>query len=143
MCCRNEENSLRIAFQNNDITYATCGCLAGRGPTEICKHIEALRYFIQDLCHTKIATYQSSTSNLQQWHQPARKHKSSPRSFYGIKFIKAEYGKVKKEMFVKNRFHTFPSNFAQTIMEDVFHLHDQLQTKIKYSNRITTCSGIN
>lgn len=119
--------SLRIAFQNNDIIYATCGCPAGRGPTGICKHIGALCYFIEDLCRTKIATYQSSTSSLQQWHQPTRKRKSSPRSFDGIKFVKAEYGKVKKEMFVKNRFDPRPSNFAQTTAEDIVHLHNQLQ----------------
>ena len=85
---------LRLVIHNNEVLFAACGCPVGRGPTGICKHIGALCYFIEDLCRTKIIHYQSSTSTLQQWHQPARKRKSSPRTLDTVKFQKAEYGKV-------------------------------------------------
>ena len=52
---------LRLVIHDNEVLFAACGYPAGRGPTGICKHIGALCYFIEDLCHTKIIHYQSST----------------------------------------------------------------------------------
>ena len=118
---------LRLVIHNNEVLFAACGCPAGRGPTGICKHIGALCYFIEDLCRTKIIHYQSSTSTLQQWHQPARKRKSSPLTLDTVKFQKAEYGKVKREIFTSNHYDPRPSTFAKTTLDDVMVLRDQLQ----------------
>ena len=55
-------------------------------------HWSTLLYFVEDLCRTIIIyhSYQkSSTSTLQQWHQPIGKRKSSPRTLDTVKFQKA------------------------------------------------------
>ena len=91
---------IRVVFQMfGDIEFAVCGCPAGRGPMCMCKHLAAFCYFIEELCRVHAISpsgqpheYMSSTSCLQQWHQP-RKRSSSPCTLDNIKFTKASYGK--------------------------------------------------
>ena len=89
---------VRVALDrsSNEIVCARCGCPAGRGPTCCCKHLGAFCYFLEEFCRThNIREKTTSTSSIQQYHQPRKRTTKEPRSIDNIKFIKAEYGKIK------------------------------------------------
>lgn len=71
--------TVRLVFNSShDIVFATCACVAGCGPTAVCKHIGAVCYLIEEGCHTTIE-YTSCTSTLQLWRQLSqRKHDPCP-----------------------------------------------------------------
>ena len=94
---------LKVCFSaaTSDIVQAVCGCVAGTGPLSSCKHLGALCYFLEESCRlnpTTASMYPSCTGQLQKWHQPSQKRKSSGcQTLEAIKFAKNEYGKVKRE----------------------------------------------
>lgn len=66
--------SLVLNKDSFDITYAHCGCPAGKGPMGSCKHIAALCYGVAEFCNLKgIPEYQTCTDRLQAWNQPRKK----------------------------------------------------------------------
>ena len=89
--------NLRVSFDSgsSDITYATCDCPAGCGPTWVCKYLGALCYFIEDVCRNGTTPSESCTSSLQTWHQPGKKRKSDTSiTLDCMKFFKAEYWRI-------------------------------------------------
>ena len=82
---------------SGDISSALCGCPAGRGPNGSCKHIAALCYALEEFNRIKATVeYTACTSKLQEWNKP-RKRILEPQHIDNIKFVKHEYGKVKRE----------------------------------------------
>jgi hypothetical protein len=54
-----------------DITYASCGCPAGMGPSGSCKHIGALCYGFGDFCKSgSTLELLTCTDKLQSWNKP-------------------------------------------------------------------------
>ncbi len=64
---------------SGDIEYAECGCPAGLGPKGSCKHIASVGYALEE--YSRIRSIHdhpvSSTSLLQTWNQPRKKHLDS------------------------------------------------------------------
>ena len=57
--------------QSCDITYASCGCPAGMGPSGSCKHIGALCYAFSDFCKSgSTPEFLTCTDKLQSWNKP-------------------------------------------------------------------------
>ena len=58
----------------NDAIGAECGCPAGKGPCESCKHIAALCYALEEFSRLgKLPEYVTCTDKLQQWNKPREK----------------------------------------------------------------------
>ena len=61
-----------VLNQSCDITYASCGCLAGMGPSGSCKHIGALCYAFSDFCKCgSTPDFLTCTDKLQSWNKPS------------------------------------------------------------------------
>ncbi len=98
--------------------------LAGTGPTCTCKHLGALCYFLEEFCRLRATTsHQSCTSTLQTWHQP-RKRTSCPSTIDTIKFVKAEYGKIKK--ISSTNYDPRPLAYRRTIDSEISNLQEKL-----------------
>ena len=121
--------NLRVSFDSgsSDITYATCGCPAGCGPTCVCKHLGALCYFMEDVCRNGTTSSESCTSSLQTWHQPGKKRKSdTPTTLDHMKFFKAEYGKEKRVVSSSN-YDPRPSHLIGTSSKEITALQNSLK----------------
>ena len=52
-----------------DVTTATCGCSAGKGPVASCKHVGALCYASAEFCSSgKLPEFFTDTQKLQAQH---------------------------------------------------------------------------
>ena len=119
---------VRVALDrsSNDIVFAKCGCPAGRGPTCCCKHLGAFCYFLEEFCRThKIREQTTSTSSIQQWHQPRKRTTKEPCSIENIKFIKAEYGKIKKV--ISTNYDPRPNLLCKTTEDEVQKFRSELE----------------
>ena len=100
LCCKclpemkkNVEYKLKIVLRKSDgkILYASCGCIAGKGPNGSCKHIGSFCYAIEEFVELGFSRgYVSCTSKLQEWNKPRAK-KLKPRSIYEISFIRHKH----------------------------------------------------
>ncbi len=110
MLCGIEKNqlySIKIAFDSDsEIVFSSCRCAAGLGPACSCKHLSALCYFLEELWRLSSpnvpamsCSSSSSTASLQTWHQPHKRNNGTSCTLGSIKFVKSEYGKVKREVF--------------------------------------------
>ena len=74
LCCKclremkkNVEYKLKIVLRKSDgkILYASCGCIAGKGPNGSCKHIGSFCYAIEEFVELRFSRgYVSCTSKL-------------------------------------------------------------------------------
>ena len=122
---------LKVCFSaaTSDIVQAVCGCVAGTGPLSSCKHLGALCYFLEESCRlnpTTASMYPSCTIQLQKWHQPSQKQKSSGcQTLEAIKFAKNEYGKVKREFSAS--YDPRPMEYQETTYNDIQSLRQNLE----------------
>ena len=66
---------LKVALNSQqDITFAECGCPAGKGPHGSCKHIGALCYALAEFCKLgSTPDFLTCTDRLQSWNKPHAK----------------------------------------------------------------------
>ena len=119
---------MRLAFDSaSDIVFAVYGCMAGKGPTCTYKHLGAVCYFLEEFCRISstatCAVSGTPTESLQTWHQP-RKRQSSSCILGSIKFVKAEYGKAKKEIMLN--YNPRPIEYQKTTSSEIAHLQQNL-----------------
>ena len=71
---------MSLQCDSMDVTTATCGCPAGKGPVASCKHVGALCYAFAEFCSSgKLPEFFTDTQKLQRWNQPrARKVEAIP-----------------------------------------------------------------
>ena len=127
---KNTMYTLRLVLANDsaDIEYAQCGCAAGRGPTGSCKHIAAMCYALEDFYRVHLLPeHVPSTSRLQTWNQPRKRCLDSAASS-DIKFVKMEYGKIKRSLKV-TPYDPRPAHLRRTSDEEVKSLRQTLEIK--------------
>ena len=60
-----------VLNQSCDITYASCGCPAGMGPSGSCKYVGALCYAFSDFFKCgSTPDFLACTDKLQSWNKP-------------------------------------------------------------------------
>ena len=117
----------RVVFNSvsSNLEYAVCGCPAGHGPKCTCKHLACFCYFIEEFCrHGNINYAESTTSSLQQWHQP-RKRLSTACTLNNIKFIKPEYGKENKRV-ISTNYDPRPQHMHSITPQEITQLQNEL-----------------
>lgn len=94
---KNEVYKIRISLSDTtyDLLSAECGCKAGKGPKESCKHIGALCYALVEFCKSgQLPEFRTCTEVLQQWNKPRPKK---------VEVIPVdEIGARRKEILTKN-----------------------------------------
>ena len=101
-------------------------CPADGGPTCCCKHLGAFCYFLEEFCRThNIREQTTSKSSIQQWHQPRKRTTKEPCSIDNIKFIKAEYGKIKKV--ISTNYDPRPNLLRKTTEDEVQKFRSELE----------------